>query len=731
MQTLEWNTSLELEERLKAHFGYNTFREYQRDIVKAVLDRKDVVAILPTGAGKSICYQLPAMLMPGLAVVISPLISLMQDQVLSLTKNEIPAAFLNSSLHFSDIRSVMSNLADYKLLYVAPERFNDENFVESLKATTVSFFAIDEAHCISQWGHAFRPEYRKLSSLKTKFPGTSMIALTATATKEVEKDISAQLAMTQPYTIRASFDRPNLTFSIHTKSDVDTQLRTFLDKHPNQSGIIYAATRKTVDETHAELLRQGFSVGKYHAGLAEAERTQGQHDFVHDRCRLMVATVAFGMGIHKPDIRFIVHLDMPRSIEQYYQEIGRGGRDGLPADCLMLYSGQDLRIYQSFLTEIVEEELRQSTKDKTNKMYKLCCTTSCRRKELLHYFDETYQLSNCSGCDNCLDNTELVDETLAAQKILSCVYRLGQRFGAKHVVDVLKGSKAKSVVEKGHDQLSTYGLMKEYPEGSLRSYIETLVEHGFLLRSEGDYPVIQWSDKSALVTNGQEKVIIRRKIKNNTEKVLAVEYDRDLFTELSALRHQWARKMSVPAFVIFGDRTLIEMATTFPMNYASFLSVNGAGPVKWEKYGQSFLDVITAYCTSKGIVSQASEKALKNSGASQISVSGQTALGKDRLRSAKETTRLYNEGMGLDGICQTRGLGITTVLDHLSEMIMIGVNVDITPLVSIDKQEAINKVIGVIGYEKLKPIKLMLSDDYTYDEIRLVSAFHRRKVSDV
>ncbi|MBA3815278.1 MAG: DNA helicase RecQ [Parachlamydiaceae bacterium] len=721
--------SLELEDQLKAFFGYNAFREHQRDIVRAVMNRQDVVAILPTGAGKSICYQLPAMLMPGLAIVVSPLISLMQDQVLSLTKNGIPAAFLNSSLHFSDIRSVLNNLSDYKLLYIAPERFADQNFVQSLKSTTVSFFAIDEAHCISQWGHAFRPEYRQLSFLKTTFPNSPIIALTATATKDVEKDITAQLAMINPYTIRASFDRPNLTFSIHTKGDTSAQLRRFIDKHPDQSGIIYAATRKTVDETHSELSAQGFSVGKYHAGLSEVERSDGQHRFVHDQCRLMVATVAFGMGIHKPDIRFIVHMDMPRSIEQYYQEVGRGGRDGLPADCLMLYSGQDLRIYQSFLSEIVEEELKRNIKDKTNKMYKLCCTMSCRRKELLHYFDENYRSSNCGGCDNCLDNTELIDETVVAQKILSCVHRLGQRFGAKQVIDVLKGSKAKNVVEKGHDQLSTYGLMSEYSETSLRHYIEMLVELEFLARSEGDYPVLQWTNKSSLVTSGQEKVFLRQKIQHNAPKALAVEYDRELFTELSTLRHHWAEKTNVPAFVIFGDRTLIEMATSYPTTRAAFLAMNGAGPVKWEKYGQQFLDVIIEYCEKKGIViTNRLEKAGK-AGKAYAMTSSSTSdggLGRDRLRSAKETLRLFSEGRSLEEICHIRNLTPVTTIDHLCEMIALGINIDITPFVAIEKQEAINNVIAVIGSEKLKPIKLMLSDDYTYLEIRLVVAIQRK-----
>lgn len=379
-----------LEEHLKSFFGYNQFREHQKDIVTSILSGKDTLAILPTGAGKSICYQLPAMLMPGIAIVVSPLISLMQDQVVSLTKNGIPAAFLNSSLHFIDVRSILENLTNYKLLYVAPERFADQNFVNALKQVKVSFFAIDEAHCISQWGHSFRPEYRQLSILQDLFPQSSFVALTATATREVEEDIVAQLKMRKPYIIRASFDRPNLALHISPKFNVQSQLLEFLEKHREKSGIIYSATRKTVDETYSTLISLGYKVGKYHAGMNDKERSTVQHAFVHGELPLMVATIAFGMGIHKPDIRFIVHLDMPKTIEQYYQEVGRAGRDGLHADCMMFYSSQDFVVYNYFLEDITDETVRKKTRMKTKQMFDLCSSSNCRRKELLHYFGERY-----------------------------------------------------------------------------------------------------------------------------------------------------------------------------------------------------------------------------------------------------------------------------------------------------------------------------------------------------
>jgi ATP-dependent DNA helicase RecQ len=589
----ESDSKASLEAHLKALFGYNDFRHCQKEIVMAVLERKDVLAILPTGAGKSICYQLPAMLMPGIAVVISPLISLMQDQVVSLYKNGLPAAFLNSSLHSEEIQDLLNHLSNFKLLYIAPERLSDKNFIQHLQKIPISLFAIDEAHCISQWGHSFRLEYRQLSFLKTAFPGSCTVALTATATKDVERDIIAQLGMKEPHIVRASFDRPNLTFHIQAKTTPMIQLRDFLSKCAGKSGIIYAATRKMVDEIYASLICEGFKPGKYHAGLSDQERAKAQHEFIHGECLLMVATVAFGMGIHKPDIRFVVHMDMPRSIEQYYQEVGRAGRDGLLAECLMLYSVQELMLYKVFLNPISDETIRRITQAKTEQMLELCRSSQCRRKELLYYFGETYASGNCNSCDRCLEGAE-TNETIAAQQILSCVYRLKHAFGIKHVIDVLRGAKTKLIFDRGHDRLSTYSLMAQYSEEDLRYYISILIEKGLLERSEGDYPVLRWTAASPNVVRGTQQVMMRKRTQRvaKPKKGSDLQCDLVLFTELSRLRQKYAQQMRVPAFVIFGDRSLIEMARVYPTNREAMLKINGVGPVKWEKYGQPFLNVI-------------------------------------------------------------------------------------------------------------------------------------------
>lgn len=589
----------DLEESLKSHFGYNTFRPFQKEIISSLLDKKDVLAILPTGAGKSLCYQLPAMMMEGLAIVVSPLISLMQDQVVSLYKNGISAAFINSSLPQHEIRDVLDHLEEYKLLYVAPERLVDPDFLERLKKATVSFFVIDEAHCISQWGHSFRVEYRRLSVIKEAFSHCPVIALTATATSDVERDIQLQLAMKMPVVIKGSFDRPNLMIRVESKYKPAQQLAQFLKEHEKQSGIIYASTRKGVDSTYQELLEMGLSVGRYHAGLTEDERSREQHNFLHDKTQVMVATVAFGMGIHKPDIRFIAHVDMPRTIEQYYQEIGRAGRDGLPAECLMLYATQDLIIYKSFLDQYEDPVLQQTMKQKTDAIYRFCSSLKCRREALLRYFGENYQQNPCAGCDVCLSQFEQIDGTVLAQKILSCVFRLKQNVGVRMLVDVLRGSKNQQLVSRGYDELSTYALLEEMSEQEVRYYIDSLIHQEYLMISEGEYPVVKWTEKSPKAVKGHEAILFRKKHfkapKEEKKKPQQLEYNEELFQLLRQKRIEIARKEQVPPYVVFSDRALMEMAAYLPQSEREFGTINGVGPIKWLKYGVEFLALLNTW----------------------------------------------------------------------------------------------------------------------------------------
>jgi len=708
-----------LEDHLKRWFGYNLFRSSQKEIIEAVLQGQDVMAILPTGAGKSLCYQLPAMLCKGTAVVVSPLISLMQDQVSALIKNGISAAYINSSLPYGEMNEIFQNLSAYKLLYIAPERFADGTFLERLKSLDLSFFVIDEAHCISQWGHSFRPDYRQLSLIKKSFPNFPIMALTATATSEVQADIMQQLAMQNAFIAKGSFDRPNLLIRINRKTSPVTQLKEFIKKHPGESGIIYASTRKTVDSLYKELKGEGQQVGRYHAGMSDKDRHMALHDFIHDKTPLMVATVAFGMGINKPDVRYIFHHDMPRTIEQYYQEIGRAGRDGLPAECMMLFSGQDIMIYRFFSDEITDPKLRAQAIAKTEAMFSLCSSFRCRRVALLRYFGEHYHSQECHGCDQCIDSEEKMDGTVIAQKILSCVSRLRESFGIRHLIDVLRGSKSQPILSHGHDELSTYNLMGECSEAEVRYYIDLLIGMGLLQHSGDKYPVLKWTDNSRSVIKGEKKVEFRKKIFREKEKEgLPENCYAELLNQLKALRLEISRTENLAPFAVFADRSLIEMATFLPNNDTAFLSINGVGRFKLDAYGARFLQAISKFCIDKNIVPN------------QFHVSKVKTVEKPKptltnIDSSNRSFSFFKQGQNLSQIAATRGLTVGTVVAHLTEAIERGEggkNVDLSTIIPKEREKAILDVIKEVGGDRLKPFKEKLPEDYTYDEIRLVVA---------
>jgi ATP-dependent DNA helicase RecQ len=582
-----------LEPYLKQFFGFNEFRPHQKEIIENILLKKDTLAILPTGSGKSLCYQLPALIMPGTAIIISPLISLMQDQVNSLTKNGIKAAFINSSLNNREIDSILNDLENYKLIYIAPERFSVDSFLGYLKAADISFFVIDEAHCISSWGHAFRPDYRNFSILKDHFPQIPVAAFTATATPEVEKDICTQLHMKSQAVIKSSFDRPNLTLRINERVNEKNQILEFLNLHKDESGIIYTSTRKSVENTYEFLKSKGFSIEKYHAGLSNQDRQEAQNRFINDETKIIVATIAFGMGINKPNVRFILHLNMPKNIEQYYQEIGRAGRDGLPAECLMLFSGQEQMLYIRLMDDIQHSSIRENMIEKIRKIYNICSSLNCRRIDILEYFGEQFNQKSCSNCDICLDEVEKIDGTVIAQKILSCIYRLKNYFGINHIIDVLRGSKNQNVISRNHHELSTYGIMQEYSKTQIREFINALLNMKYLALDSGEFPTISLTPLSTEILNEKKEIFFRkRKIKVKKERQ---EVNSTLFGILKNIRREMAISEKVPPYIIFSDKTLIEMCQCLPTTSEAMLQINGVGEKKLNTYVPQFMSAIIKY----------------------------------------------------------------------------------------------------------------------------------------
>ena len=599
-------STIALDEALKHNFGYESFRPLQREIVEASLRGDDVLALLPTGGGKSLCYQLPALLESGLTLVVSPLIALMKDQVDALAANGIPATFLNSSIDAQTARERIEGLdrGAYRLLYVAPERIVLGGFLSSLERWDLARIAVDEAHCVSEWGHDFRPEYRRIASLRKRFPDVPVLALTATATDRVREDIERFLELREPRRFVGSFNRPNLRYGVYEKRDALKQLLRWCEERRNESGIVYTMSRRSAEELAEKLSSAGISALPYHAGLTPKERSRNQERFIRDEVQVVCATIAFGMGIDKPNVRYVVHYDMPKNIEGYYQETGRAGRDGLPSDCALFFTGGDAAKQRHFIRQIAGEEERAQAERLLRKMLDFAAATRCRRKYLLEYFGERDVAEACGNCDNCLTPPETVDATVAAQKVISCVYRIrshsGFSTGLHHVADVLAGKRTDKVVAWGHDGLSTFGLGSEFARDEWIAIASELLRLGWI-EQESERKTLHVTDEGMRALREKRTFAFAKRLTTKTKSKrrapatgAQAPYDDDLFERLRRLRKSIADEAGIPPYVVFSDATLREFAAKKPASLTEFREISGVGDVKLDRYGEAFVEAISA-----------------------------------------------------------------------------------------------------------------------------------------
>lgn len=587
-------TTQQPREILRSVFGYSTFRDGQEDIVRAIMEGRDTLGILPTGGGKSICYQLPSLMHNGVTLVISPLISLMKDQVDALEALGISSTFINSSLNRREFMERLERIArsEYKIIYLAPERLETELFLQAIAPLSVPLLAIDEAHCISQWGHDFRPSYMNISKLLEVFPvRPTVAAFTATATDKVQQDILSNLQMREPYVVKTGYARDNLRFSVIKGMDKMRYVTDYVRTHPRESGIIYASTRKEVDQIYEKLQQLGISAGLYHAGMTEKQRKESQDAFLFDHTQVMAATNAFGMGIDKSNVRYVIHYNMPKNIESYYQEAGRAGRDGEPGDCILLFAPKDIMVQKYLIDQSeADEERKASDLYHLRTMVNYSRTTSCLQQYIVRYFgDLTYD--RCGRCLNCTDERVKVDMTEEAQKILSCVRRMGERFGVMLTAKVLKGSRDRKVMQFGFEKLSTYGIMNNYTEQDITEMINMLLADGYLEMSDGKFPTIRLAQPAMDVLQGKTAVY---RFVHEVKQQQTDEHEA-LFERLRELRREFATRDNIPPFTVFHDATLREMCRYLPTNEASMLEVKGVGAAKFAKYGTAFLEIVQAY----------------------------------------------------------------------------------------------------------------------------------------
>ncbi|QDT14325.1 DNA helicase RecQ [Alienimonas californiensis] len=723
----------ELRAVLRDFWGYDSFRPLQKEAMQCGLAGRDSVVVLPTGGGKSLCYQAPAAVLHrrtgAVAVVVSPLIALMKDQVDALTAIGVPAAFVNSTLPPEEKIAVSRRLRDKELacLYAAPETLVTDRMLDFLSELDVSFVAIDEAHCVSQWGHDFRPEYRQLGMLRERFPDAAMHGYTATAGQKVREDVAFQLNLHDPAMLVGSFDRPNLTFRARPASGTLGQIREVVKRHDGESGIVYCISRKKVDETADALRGLGVRAIAYHAGMSKEERTAAQDAFLADREDVVVATVAFGMGIDKPDVRFVVHAGMPKSIEHYQQEAGRAGRDGLASECLLLHSGGDYRFWKSTLGELPPEP-RANAEQSLNALYDYAQGALCRHKALVRYFDQDLESDDCGACDICLGEVETVDDPLIlGQKIVSCVYRLEQRFGGNHTADVLTGSKSEAVLSKGHDSLSTYGLLSDHPKKAVRDWIEQLVGQGFLAKV-GEYATLRITEAGQQLLKGERKPVLlapAKKVAAERPKRTSSAaddwegVDEELFEHLRGVRGEVAREIGKPAYIVFNDASLKDMARRRPTTEEGLSHCVGVGPKKLEDFGERFLEEIGAHCAEHGLTVD-----VEGGGASGGGASGGSMFGGSRSisRNAAAAFPLFRDGLGVADAARELRVTESTAAGYLRDYILETKHDDPTTWVEPAAARQAREAFEACGLHRLKPAFEHLDGAVSYDDLKIVAA---------